>query len=349
MIIVEGAVYERGKRLLVKDESVQAGDGNLLNEQNIPISFESSCKQHLVRVKNNSNDNSLIRIRSNENINYDEYNKQMDLVSGQQRHRASNCFDRNTCGGSLTNLSASFVPNTNSNYFNRKIDTNTTSTHELYEYTATPFYQYQLKNNKENKDFSNGVQEELKTKATVPNFHETIELHIPIQLQVPEEDYQLIPIKLNHNCDETFRNEKQIMISHNPVSQNDGFMLDGFSQNLDEHFENHLDSLRELSLNMRQYFDERLNQFENGMNFLHHQCDSPMLYELAPVQQQQHVIQVNHGEQSRGAELMRQNFFPPTTANIEFGHNEQTVMRRKSSVTNLMYMRVVDGNLISSI
>lgn len=155
-LIISGAAYERGKRLLLNDSAIQAGEGNLVkllaeNEHDIPIIIESSCKNYLVRNQNN-NENSLMKIRSHENINYDEYNEQMEQLSQKRRNQY---LDRSLRAGSLTDItssgSSSFTEN-NSNYFSKKVED---FNHEFYEYLSTPFYGYQRKT-LDKIDFSNG-------------------------------------------------------------------------------------------------------------------------------------------------------------------------------------------------
>jgi len=95
-----------------------------------------------------------MKIRSNENINYNEYNEQMDHLAMQRRHNSN--YERNLrSGGSLTNISSttsSTAENYSPYYFTKKIDD---FNHEFYEYISTPFYGYQRKNY-DKVDFSNG-------------------------------------------------------------------------------------------------------------------------------------------------------------------------------------------------
>lgn len=349
MIIVEGAAYERGKRLLVKDGSAQAGDGRLISgDREIEISVESSCKNHLIRSAFTDLNGSLMRIRSNENINYDEYNEQMNQHANRKRANI-NSFDRNTCGGSLTNLTNSFysLGENNSNYFIKKSDSlSSESNLDLYEYISTPFYQYQRKN-LDNIDFSHGIQEEfIRTKQIITkqeqqeqqqkNFQETVEVHIPIQLQFPEvqiepeeveTEIQLVPIKLRHNINinhiqpnnisnsrnELHRNEKRIMITHNH-NPNEYFIetypcLNVVAQNSnDVHMENHLDSLRQFTSQMRQYFNERMTQFDSNFSLLN-QNENFMKQEaeMLPAISRPQSIQVNHVNQASNTIINNNN------------------------------------------
>ncbi len=117
--------------------------------------IESSNKEHLVRNQS-SNENNLMRIRSTENINYDEYNQQMDQLSYQRRFNNREAF-RGLRAGSLSNLdhtSDTSVSESGSNYFSKKVEK---INMELYEYLSTPFYGYQKKT-LDKVDFSNGKQ-----------------------------------------------------------------------------------------------------------------------------------------------------------------------------------------------
>lgn len=138
------------------------GEGNLLSlesefEHDIPIMIESSTKDHLVRNQN-PNENTLMKIRSTENINYDEYNQQMDQISYQRRFNNRDAFERKLRAGSLTNLNtsdSSLSDNSGSggsNYFSKRVQKINL---ELYEYLSTPFYGYQRKAT-DQVDFSNG-------------------------------------------------------------------------------------------------------------------------------------------------------------------------------------------------
>ncbi len=154
----KGAAYERGKRLLLNDSAIQAGEGDLAKliastGKDIPIIIESSTKAHLIRKE--TKENTLMKIRSNENINYNEYNEQMDHYAMQRRHNHISNFEKNLrSGGSLSNLSSattSMTENSSQHYFSKKFDFND----EFYESISTPFYGYQRKNYAK-ADFSNG-------------------------------------------------------------------------------------------------------------------------------------------------------------------------------------------------
>jgi hypothetical protein len=87
-------------------------------------------------------------------------------------------FDRNTCGGSLSDLpslhGANYfhsMPASVASYFSRERSSVMTDSYlGLDEYNSTPYYQYQRKNQAK-KDFSNSTYEDA------------IELHIPIRLE----------------------------------------------------------------------------------------------------------------------------------------------------------------------
>lgn len=139
--------------MLLNDASCQIGEGNIniLEEEKNSNSVESSMNTHLVRNQNTNEDN-LMKIRSNENINYDEYNHQMDMISSKRRNMHQ--YDRNYHYGSLTDLNSSDISRneSSSNYFNRKVDDFDL---DFYEYMATPYYGYQ-RHNLDKIDFSNG-------------------------------------------------------------------------------------------------------------------------------------------------------------------------------------------------
>ena len=151
--------------MLLNDSAIQVGEGNLEklmktkitdDGQDIPIIIESLTKNHLIR-KQVANENNLMKIRSNENINYDKYNEHMDQIALQRRYNNHQSCEKNMRAGSLSNLTSStssITGNSSSsaNYFSKKIDD---FNHEFYEYLSTPFYGYQRKD-LDKIDFSNG-------------------------------------------------------------------------------------------------------------------------------------------------------------------------------------------------
>ena len=140
--------------MLLNDTSCQIGEGNIVTliEDHNSNSVESSMNTHLVRNQNTNEDN-LMRIRSNENINYDEYNHQMNVIASKRRNLHQ--YDRHAHSGSLTNLNSSNISTneSSSNYFNRKVDEFDL---DFYEYMKTPYYGYQ-RQNLDKIDFSNGM------------------------------------------------------------------------------------------------------------------------------------------------------------------------------------------------
>ncbi len=179
-----------------------------------------------------------------------------------------------------------------------------------------------------------------------------------------------------HNQHERFINEKQIMFDHH---QNNDFTLTGFqeNQNSNEEFVNQLASFRMLSNNMRQYFNQRMSKFETDFDLNFYKEDDydydrveyqiPSETKVIEIQHHtvpHHVIRVQHSDVDCNMKMnmtrndcIFHNFqlntecdnFQNVHQRIQAIRMNGTSRQRKSSVTNLMYMRVVDGNIITSI
>ncbi len=192
------------------------------------------------------------------------------------------------------------------------------------------------------------------------------------------EEYQLVPMVQRSSSEEyeqdRFHNEKQIMLDQNP---NDYFTLTGFreQQDLNGEFINQLASFRMLSNNMRQYFNQRLSKFETDFDlnfFKEDDIDYDTVEFQIPTESKvieiehntvpHHIIRVEHSDADCNMNMIKNDcIFHNYQVNSESNnlHNVHqrfqavqmngTSRQRKSSVTNLMYMRVVDGNIITSI
>lgn len=217
-------------------------------------------------------------------------------------------------------------------------------------------------------------------------FQDSVEVHIPIQLELPEESTttRLEPVKLSSEERDTnkhvsFRNEKHIIIGNGmgmgneqtlnnhqcDVCSEDHFTMTDFRPHKD--IIDQLHSFRLLSNNMRQYFNMRQSRLEADydLNFFreedndighichhhhphHHHChhhqDSPEVeHYVTTGTEPRHVIEVHHTEK-------REDTFDHSVCqSMHMDSGRDTPNRRKASVTNLMFMRVVDGNLITSI
>ncbi len=145
MIIVEGAAYERGTRVLVRDASIQVGEvcvnknfddetETISSERQIPI-----VQVHSVSTNSTSNLNG--RCRSSENVNFEAINKHVNIKSNLTSSRSKS-------GGSLSNLNSIPLSVYSSNefdynYFNKELRNKMFESHlNLLEYTSIPFYQY---------------------------------------------------------------------------------------------------------------------------------------------------------------------------------------------------------------
>lgn len=216
-------------------------------------------------------------------------------------------------------------------------------------------------------------------------FQDSVEVHIPIQLEFPEEPATTRLVPGNHKAVEpsseerenqhaSFRNEKHIIIGNAVDNQHhqcdvcneDHFTLTSFRPHKD--IIDQLHSFRLLSNNMRQYFNMRQSRLETDydLNFFreegedidqichhhhlpnhHHHClHHPALHEIESFEMSggpKHMIEVHHSDQSR--DTLNHSVYQ--RMHVDSGRDSPN--RRRASVTNLMYMRVVDGNLITSI
>ena len=191
----------------------------------------------------------------------------------------------------------------------------------------------------------------------------------------------MVPMKLTSeerdldDDQEMYRNEKQIMITHDQSPQPkevhayNQFSMGDFDDqhnDLNGYLINQLHSFRVASNNMRQYMNQRMNRLENNfdMNFyrddedhLNEQHYEPIEVEHYP--QRVEEIRVDHitgNSDSFNNCSIFHNVQSTTSQNLQNIQQVQSVQvsdssnnRRKSSVTNLMFMRVVDGNIITSI
>jgi hypothetical protein len=324
MIIVEGAAYERGTRVLVRDASIQASmqaDDNTMKENKNLYSKEKENKLRaksipVIMVSQEEDDSNRLdtfetthftkyskiltnKYKSSESVNYETYNQ----INDPSRRRKRNRFARNTGGGSLSNLCASLHPDEYfcSDYFNRKKRDLQSSYLDLYEYTSIPYYQYQRKNLKKC-DFSCNTIHENITKL-INNDHETIELHIPIRI-IPE----------------LHRNEKRIIIN----------------KELDK---------------MKRIIDERINRFEAEITFYNlNDTTSSSSSSLASTPRIRIEPHPNILSFKQSDPIPYSCQYEQSTESIiasdHFNKRYRFLDDSSKSVTNLMLMQIVNGRLI---
>lgn len=318
MIIVEGAAYERGRRVLVRDASIQVGECCL------GASLDDYGKQiPIVRVDTGTSSNltDSIKYRSSENINYETLNQHVNIKTNLISNRSKS-------GGSLSNLSTSFPLSVysddhldlNTYYFNKDLRNRMFESHlNLLEYTSIPFYQY-ITRNVAMKDFTNPIQEDLYTEysyvekktmshssssSNLANTHDIIEVKIPIRLCPPE----------------LHRNEKTILITndYNTNGSNSSSSLTRRS-----------DSFRTLKNNMKRYLDEKLNRFEAEITFFDPLRQHNMNFNNYPLSYTYHFNQATSASSSSSQSSMSM-------------HNH---LKSGKSCTNLMFMQIVDGRIM---
>lgn len=159
MIIVEGASYERGVQVLVRDVSVQVSDEDLE-----PRYEESQVSRNMLPVIYQKNNGKYL---SNESINYSKFNQ------------IQNSIKISNCGGSLSNLSTELsifletqstkrFCNMNKSYLNLK------------EYSSTPYYQYQNKRSLKHNLSTNTTSYNLNEDSTQNKYTTLAELYVPM-------------------------------------------------------------------------------------------------------------------------------------------------------------------------
>lgn len=307
MIIVEGAAYERGTRVLVRDAAIQVGEV-CFNKQ---FDEEDSGRQIPIKIDSAaSNLTDSVKYRSSENINYEAANKHVNIQTNLVSARSKS-------GGSLSNLSSIplsiYSDDLEFNYFNKNLRKNMFESHlNLLEYTSIPFYQY-ITRNVAMQDFCNPIQEDLyeyiyKSKgshrSSLSNFgstHEFVEVKIPIR-RYPE----------------VHRNEKMILINNDHKN--------GSNTSL-----HRSDSFKSLKSNMRRYIDEKLNRFEAEITFFNDPARQALNLkpEHYPLSYTYHFNTANTLSTSS------------STTTIQSDH-----LKNGKSCTNLMFMQVVDGRIM---
>ena len=306
MIIVEGAAKERGTRNLVRDAGVQTND-----EVDIYIHVEEKDNQKSNK-KHELKFNTLERHRSSESITHEAYN---------ELYNKKKSTSRLLTGGSMSNLNLPTLSiSEESSYFNKTSRSTETEAKRLerldrIEHAATPYYQY-IRTNIEKNDFSSYVNEECFEKVQVHKATSTSNINDEVEV--------LIPIKI---VPETHRNEKHIFIDNNSTQltlQSDFYIDD-------------IERMNILSQNMRRYFDERLNRFEAEISFYNlkdGRMNEPIFSFTEsnhPVSYSYHIHQCTSKKNQQHQQIYQQ-----------VNH----VKRSEPSVTNMMVMHIVDGQII---
>jgi len=311
MIIVEGAAYERGTRVLVRDAAIQVGEvcfnknfdlidknNNNNNEKQIPIVKinESSSKSISDSVKYCSSENIVQHVNIKTNLK----------------------TTRNKSGGSLTNLTSIplsvYSDDLDYNYFNKDLRNKIFESHlNLLEYTSVPFYQY-ISRNVARKDFYHPIQEDLyeysfiekktthsSSSSSNLNTHDFVEVKIPLRRLKPTEMY---------------RNEKTILINGNH----------------DYYGSNNTSLHRSIKNNMKRYLDEKLNRFEAEITFFN-STDSPVRHinpENYPLSYTYHFNKASNST-SNSSSLSSSNIIR---------------LNPGKSCTNLVLVQIVDGRIM---
>lgn len=209
-------------------------------------------------------------------------------------------------------------------------------------------------------------------------FQEIVEVHIPIQLRIPQE-YQPLSMQVysdEQDREDRFRNEKAIMINNNyhnserndlmhEQNHNGHFAISEFHQNFNQQFLDQLNSFRTLSNNMREYFNHRMNRFDTefDLNFFNdNETISTQDYNRQNIIEVEHYpsnesnIHNEHHQENNPIDScsLMQNVKVNKSCNIQGVQSVQSIEMngsrgRKASVTNLMYMQVLNGNIITSV
>jgi hypothetical protein len=332
MIIVEGAAYERGHRVLVRDESTQVGDDNINNKmysnendnkvraKSIPViqisekedDFEKIQRLDTIERKDFTKYSKTFtnKYKSSESVNHETYNH----INNPKKNRSR--FVRNTGGGSLSNLFVSSHPDEYfcSEYFNRKRRDLHSSHIDLYEYTSIPYYQYQRKNFKKC-DFScNTIHINENKSKSINNDHESIEVHIPIRI-IPE-----------HH-----RNEKRIIIN----KELDKITCSDFSAT-------------PLATKIKRIIDERINRFEAEITFYNlndtTSSSSSSLVSTPRIRIEPHpnILSFKQTDPISYSCQYQQSSELCDHYNKQYRFLDDS----SKSVTNLMLMRVINGRLL---